>query len=202
MPRRPVDPYGITKANIERLLEIYAEEFGFKYTIFRPHNVYGPRQILSNPYRNVFGIWMNRIMHGKPPVIYGDGMQTRAFSYIDDVTPVIAESPWNLAAENQTFNIGGDEVTTLIKACMMVMMAMDYDGTEAYAPERPMEVRHAFCSQEKIKKLLGYEAKVPLNVGLTTMAKWAKTEGPQPFKYWQKFEIEKHVPEVWSEKQL
>lgn len=202
MPRLPVDPYGVTKASIERLLEIYSKDFDFNYVIFRPHNVYGPRQSLTNPYRNVLGVWMNRIMHGKPPIIYGDGRQTRAFSYIDDCTPVIAESAWNKKAYGEIFNIGGDEVTTLLKACVMVMVAMDYSGDEIYAPERLMEVRHAFCNQSKAKEVLGFKAETPLKVGIPIMAEWALQQGPQPFDWWDKFEISRKPFKVWSEKQL
>ena len=66
--------------------------FGLRFVIFRPHNVYGPRQNIGDRYRNVVGIFMNQILQGRPMTIFGDGTQTRAFSYIDDVAPVIAEA--------------------------------------------------------------------------------------------------------------
>lgn len=200
--QKPVDPYGVSKAAIERLLEIYSEEFGFNYVIIRPHNLYGPRQSLTNPYRNVFGIWMNRIMHEKPPIIYGDGEQRRAFSCIDDCTPYIAKSAWTKAAYNEIINIGSDEVHTINEACELLMEAMDYRGQVIYARKRPLEVKNAWCSQEKARKLLGYKEKTSLKEGLAKMAEWALSVGPQPFKYWDSFEIKKKVPEVWSEKML
>lgn len=86
MPRKPVNPYGVGKAYCEMMLEIFARTYGFEYVILRPYNVYGPRQNIADPYRNVLGIWINRILRGKPPIIYGDGKQTHAFSYIEDVT--------------------------------------------------------------------------------------------------------------------
>ena len=66
--------------------------FGLDYVIFRPHNVYGERQNIGDRYRNVVGIFMNQILQGEPMTIFGDGEQTRAFSYIGDVAPVIAEA--------------------------------------------------------------------------------------------------------------
>lgn len=199
----PVDPYGITKSMIERFLEIYSKEFGFNYIIIRPHNVYGPRQSLTDPYRNVFGIWMNRIMHGKAPMIYSDGTQTRAFTYINDCTPYIAKSAWTKEAYGEIFNVGSEEVTTINEACKTVMAAMDFNGEPTHTPERPLEVKHAWCSSEKAKKILGYKTTTPLIEGVTKMAEWAKTVGPQPFNYWdEKFEITKRVPKVWSDREI
>ena len=86
----PEDPYGIAKYAVERELRASREMFGLDYMIFRPHNVYGPRQNIGDRYRNVVGIFMNQILQGQPMTIFGDGTQTRAFSYIDDVAPVMA----------------------------------------------------------------------------------------------------------------
>lgn len=66
--------------------------FGLDYIIFRPHNVYGERQNIGDKYRNVIGIFMNQILTGQPMTIFGNGEQTRAFSYIDDVAPIIAKA--------------------------------------------------------------------------------------------------------------
>src|SRR3989344_8881485 len=82
---KPEDPYGIAKYAVEQDLRVANEVFGLERVVIRPHNVYGTRQFLGDPYRNVIGIWMNMIMQGKRPLIYGDGEQTRAFSYIGDV---------------------------------------------------------------------------------------------------------------------
>ena len=88
----PEDPYGVSKLAVELDLKSAHEMFGLNYMIFRPHNVYGERQNIGDPYRNVVGIFMNQIMQGKELTIFGDGMQTRAFSHIDDVAPIIAQS--------------------------------------------------------------------------------------------------------------
>src|SRR5256886_5909566 len=89
---QPEDPYGIAKYAVELDLKESHEMFGLDYIIFRPHNVYGERQNIGDKYRNVIGIFMNQILRGEPMTIFGDGEQTRAFSYIDDVAPVIARS--------------------------------------------------------------------------------------------------------------
>jgi len=88
----PEDSYGIAKYAVEQELKTSHDMFGLNYIIFRPHNVYGERQNIGDRYRNVIGIFMNQLMKGEPLTIFGDGKQTRAFSYIDDVAPVIAHS--------------------------------------------------------------------------------------------------------------
>ncbi|MBA7660026.1 UDP-glucose 4-epimerase [subsurface metagenome] len=204
MTPNPRDPYAITKTAIEQFLEIYGPEYGIDYVTLRPHNVYGPRQSLTNPYRNVIGIWMNRIMQGKAPLIYGDGEQTRAFTYIDDCTPYIANAAWNSEAYDEIINIGSEQVLTLNQACEIVLEVMDSDLKPLYRPERPLEVKHAWCSSNKAREILGYETKTKFQEGIAQMAEWAKAIGPQPFIYWNwdQFEIKKDIPKVWSEREL
>jgi UDP-glucose 4-epimerase len=97
----PEDPYGIAKYAVELDLKAAHEMFGLAYTIFRPHNVYGEHQNIGDRYRNVIGIFMNQVMQGQSMTIFGDGRQTRAFSHIDDVAPLIARSVEVKTAENQ-----------------------------------------------------------------------------------------------------
>jgi len=92
MTPQPADPYGIAKYTVEMDLRAARDMWGLNYVIFRPHNVYGEHQNLGDRYRNVIGIFMNQIMGGEPLTVFGDGTQTRAFSYIDDVAPMIAKS--------------------------------------------------------------------------------------------------------------
>src|SRR6266850_3104802 len=99
----PEDSYGISKYSVELELRACRGLFGLNYVIFRPHNVFGPRQNIGDRYRNVVGIFMNRILQGQPMTIFGDGTQTRAFSYIDDVAPMMAEAIETPAAWNETF---------------------------------------------------------------------------------------------------
>src|SRR5450759_2239010 len=101
---QPEDPYGVSKYAVELDLRAARHQFGLDYVVFRPHNVYGAHQNIGDKYRNVIGIFMNQILQGKPLTIFGDGTQTRAFSYIDDVAPVIARSVSNPKAYGEVFN--------------------------------------------------------------------------------------------------
>src|SRR5205085_1684644 len=105
---QPEDPYGISKYAFELDLRAGREMFGINYVIFRPHNVYGERQNIADKYRNVVGIFMNQVLRGEPMTIFGDGKQTRAFTHVDDVAPVIARAIRTPEAYNGTFNIGAD----------------------------------------------------------------------------------------------
>jgi UDP-glucose 4-epimerase len=111
----PEDSYGIAKYAVEMELRACRDLFGLNYVVFRPHNVYGPRQNIADRYRNVVGIFMNQILQRQPMTIFGDGTQTRAFSYIDDVAPVMADAIETPAAWNETFNIGADEPYSLLQ---------------------------------------------------------------------------------------
>src|SRR5688572_6818225 len=113
IPVHPEDSYGIAKHAVELELRACRDLFDLEYVIFRPHNVYGPRQNIGDPYRNVIGIFMNQILQGQPMTIFGDGTQTRAFSYVDDVAPLMAEAMDVPAARNRTFNIGADTPCSL-----------------------------------------------------------------------------------------
>jgi len=201
-PTNPEDPYGVTKAATEQILRIYGKEFGLNWVVIRPHNVYGERQDLANPYRNVLGIWMNRIMKGLPPIIYGDGEQRRAFTYIDDCTKYIAEAAFTPKAYGEIINIGSEEAVTLNEACAVVVEAMGRDLAPVHGPPRPAEVREAYCSSDKARRLLGYETSTPLREGVAKMARWAWSVGPRDFEYWDSFEIKKKVLKVWEERQL
>src|SRR5438034_6778061 len=104
----PEDPYGIAKYAVELDLAAAQRMFGLDYTIFRPHNVYGELQNIADTYRNVIGIFMNQLMADRPMTVFGDGRQTRAFTHIDDVAPLIARSIDVPEAANEVFNVGAD----------------------------------------------------------------------------------------------
>jgi UDP-glucose 4-epimerase len=195
-PRQPEDPYGIAKAAFEQDLEIAHTFWGLKYVIIRPHNVYGPRQNIADAYRNVIGIFMNRIMHGQAPTIYGDGLQTRAFSYIDDVAPVIARAGYTKEAEGQIINVGAAEPYTVKELAEMTAKVMGVDIKPVHLPPRK-EVKHAHCTIEKSVRLLGYKTSVTLEEGLHRMAAWAKSVGPQAQQTWDSYEVVENIPPYW-----
>ena len=113
MVQHSEDPYGIAKHSVELDLKAAKHMFDLDHVIFRPHNVYGPRQNIADKFRNAIGIFINQIMRGEKMSMFGEGLQSRAFSYIDDVAPYIAISPFVPQARNQDFFVGRDEETTI-----------------------------------------------------------------------------------------
>lgn len=196
----PEDPYGCGKAYCENMLKIFADTYNFDYVILRPHNVYGPRQNIADPFRNVLGIWINRIMKGKEPYIFGDGKQERAFSYIGDVAPSIANAGLESKANGEIINVGSTEVSTINAACQVVLKAMSSKLKPIYEDARPGEVKFAYCTSEKSEKLLNYKTSTVLKDGIKIMVEWAKEVGPQEPTYRLPLEITKKAPQVWKEK--
>ncbi|MBF0500450.1 MAG: NAD-dependent epimerase/dehydratase family protein [Candidatus Riflebacteria bacterium] len=194
----PEDPYGISKFAVELDLEAAHRLFGLNYVIFRPHNVYGTNQNLGDPYRNVIGIFMNQIMQGQPLTIFGDGIQTRAFSHIDDVAPVIARSIGVPEALGKTFNVGADTPVSVNDLAIAVMKAMGREVPIIHLPARN-EVQDAFASHDRVKSIFGLsDIAVSLDRGLAEMADWAKHAGPRSGKPFEGVEIEKNLPPSWS----
>ena len=194
----PEDSYGIAKYAVEQELRISKEMFGLDYTIIRPHNCYGIRQSIGDPYRNVIGIFMNRIMQNRQPRIYGDGRQTRAFSYIDDITPCLARSAFQENTKGEIINLGAAEPVTINKLAEIVLDAMGSKLKPMHTPKR-YEVKHAYCTTEKSEKLLGYRTTVHLEEGIRRMADWAKETGVKKSKFWEKYEVNKNLPEFWRD---
>lgn len=196
----PEDPYGISKYAVELDLKAAHEMFGLNYIIFRPHNVYGEMQNIGDKYRNVVGIFMNQIMQGNSLTIFGDGEQTRAFTHIADVAPVIANSPFEKKAYNQVFNIGAEKAYTVNQLAKEVCKAFAVDPKIVHLKERN-EVKHAYSSHSKVKEVFGYEPKVDLSEGIGKMAKWAKEAGVRKSEDFENIEILKNMPPSWLGKE-
>ena len=174
--------------------------------IARPHNVYGPRQSLGDPYRNVLGIFINALLRGKKFYIYGDGEQERAFSYITDVTPIMAKAGFAKAAEGQIINIGSDENVTVNHVARLVLEeffhgAIPKKFEPQYLPLRPQEVKYAFCAHDALAELMNYRAKTSLRTGIREMIAWARALGPQEVQYLEEMDLDhKDIPKTWTHK--
>ena len=193
----PEDPYGIAKVTVEMDLKAAHEMFGLPYIIFRPHNVYGPHQNLRDPYRNVIGIFMNKIMAGAPLTVFGDGNQSRAFSYIDDVAPYIARSVTVPSAINEIFNVGADSPCTINQLASLIASAFDVPLNVDYLEARN-EVEHAYADHDKARRILGIVDSTDLDVGILRMATWAKMGGVQPSQRFRGVELTKGLPASWA----
>ncbi len=198
---RPQDPYAIAKVAAEQLLLNMSETHGMDVVILVPHNIYGPGQVFDDPFRNVAAIMVNRVLHNRPPIIYGDGSQVRCLSYIDDaVSPILTV----IGSENlngEVINIGPDSgEVTIRELAERIASLMDWQGGFEYFPGRPREVHHATCSAEKARSLLGYEAHVDLDDGLRRLIDWIAGQPRRDFNYLTlPIEIDSElVPVTWK----
>ncbi|MDX6587907.1 MAG: UDP-glucose 4-epimerase [Solirubrobacterales bacterium] len=193
----PEDPYGIAKYAAEMDLAAAHRMFGLAYTIFRPHNVYGERQNISDRYRNVVGIFMNSVLRDEPMPVFGDGLQTRAFSHIADVAPPIARSPLVDATVNETYNIGADQPVTVLELAEVIAEAFDAPLNVTHLEARN-EVVHAFSDHAKVRGALELEDPIDIRDGIERMASWVREHGArEPVRFKGEIEIDRNLPPSW-----
>ncbi|MGL6075793.1 MAG: NAD-dependent epimerase/dehydratase family protein [Fimbriiglobus sp.] len=197
MTPTPEDPYGISKYAVELDLKAAHHMFDLNHIVFRPHNVYGERQNIADKYRNVIGIFMNQVLQGLPMTAFGDGLQTRAFSHVDDVAPIIARSPLVPRAINEIFNIGADTPYTILQLAEEIAAAFGVPVNVTHLPARN-EVVHAFSDHSKVQKIFQPPSPIALRDGIRRMADWVKNRGPaSPVKF-SNIEIQDNLPKGWE----
>lgn len=202
MTPQPQDPYGIGKVASERLVQNLAEVHDMEWVVAVPHNIIGPRQKYDDPYRNVASIFINLMLQGRQPYIYGDGTQMRCFSFISDVINPLRKMATDPAAASEVINIGpDDEFVTINELAETIADLLDFDLDANETAGRPQEVHLANCSADKARELLDYEATVSLEEGLRSMIDWIKSRGFKEFEYHIELEIENEkTPETWKKK--
>ena len=202
MTPRPVDPYAHAKVAAENAVTSLCNLHDVEWTIAVPHNIYGPYQRYWDPFRNVAAIMINRVLQGKPPIIYGDGSQRRCLSYIDDVTGPLMKLATDTVAVDEVWNIGPDDSGCTISELASLILNITGSNLEPeFYPPRPAEVHTAHCSAAKAREYLGYEPQVELKDGLAEMINWVATKGPRKFEYHLPIEIKgKNIPRTWSER--
>jgi UDP-glucose 4-epimerase len=196
MQRMPIDPYGVAKASCERDIEIAGEQHGLDWCIIRPHNVYGKNQNIWDKYRNVLGIWMYNHLRGMPLTIYGDGNQTRAFSYIDDCLEPLWVAAVSAKASKQIINLGGTVEYSINTAADTLIDIMG--GGEKVYLEKRHEVLKAWSTWEKSVDILGYKDTTSLKEGLRQMWEWAKLQPDRGQFKWSKYEVERGIYSFWK----
>ena len=201
----PIDPYGVAKYACEMDIQIANEQHKLDYCIIRPHNVYGVKQNIWDKYRNVLGIWMYQYLKHKPLTIFGDGEQTRAFSFIDDSL----EPLWNAAIKDeascQIINLGGVKEYSITEAAETLVDVIkeeegdlnDFDIPIEYLEGRH-EVKHAIPTWQKSIDILGFEHKTDLKEGLRQMWKWVRTQPMRDQFVWPSYELDNGIYSFWK----
>ena len=192
----PIDPYGVAKYACEMDIQIAGEQHGLDWCIIRPHNVYGVNQNIWDKYRNVLGIWMYQYLNNQPMTIFGDGEQTRAFSYIDDNLEPLWKSAVLPEASKQIINLGGIEEISITEACKTLQEVIG--GGEIIYKEARHEVKHSIPTWQKSIDILGYEYKTDLKKGLTEMWEWAQQQPMRERFIWDSYELDKGIYSFWK----
>lgn len=195
---KPVDPYGIAKVAAEQTLKVLCDTHGVKYSIAVPHNIIGIRQRSCDPYRNVAAIMINRCKQGKPPIVYGDGMQKRCFSPVKDCIPSLLKMI-DGAADGEVVNIGPDKGEITVKELAERIRSLtDCTLAAMHMPDRPNEVKLAYTNSDKARSLLGYKEQQSLDACLMEMVDYIQ---PMPFIYDFPLEIvTDRMPKTWAER--
>lgn len=193
---KPIDPYGVAKYACEMDIQIANEQHGLDYCIIRPHNVYGIKQNIWDKYRNVLGIWMYQHLNGEPMTIFGDGEQTRAFSYIDDIVEPLWNSAIRPEASKEIINLGGIQSYN-IREANAVLRNVIGTGDIVYKEGRH-EVKHSIPTHQKSIDLLGFEHKTNLYDGLSDMWKWAQQQPMRERFIWPSYELDNGIYSFWK----
>ena len=201
----PVDPYGIAKVAGEEVLKVLGKVHEVEWNIAVPHNIVGEHQKYDDPFRNVMSIMLNRNLRGDSSIIYGDGTQTRCFSYVGDCVQCLEKMGLDENIVYETINIGPDEDPITIKELAdLCANETGFNGRPIYYTRgRPQEVKHATCSSDKARKLLNYKTTTNVKEAITKTANWIRENKPRDFKYHLPLEIiNEKTPKTWTERRF
>jgi UDP-glucose 4-epimerase len=168
-PTKPISPYAESKLKAERICRDFQEAHGLKTTVLRPFNVYGPG-MRSDQYGGVVARFIERLRLGKPPIIYGDGEQTRDFIHVEDAVRAMILALDNEETAGRTFNVATGTPTSINR---LAQLLIDLFGAKGIKPKhrkpRIGDVKYSYADIREAKAILGFEPKISLRDGLSTL---------------------------------
>ena len=171
-PPQPLSPYALQKYAAEAYLEIFFKLFRTGATALRYFNVFGPRQDPASEYSAVIPRFVTAMLQGQPPTIYGDGEQSRDFTYVDNIVDANLKAASSPAAEGQVMNIALGEQVTLNCLVSLLNEILDTKIRPIYRAARPGDIRHSRASVERARRLIGFAPVVDLKTGLRRTVEW------------------------------
>ncbi len=169
--------YAINKKDQEQMVLVVGKAYDIPSIALRYFNVYGPRQSLSNPYNGVAAIFMSRIKNSKPPIINEDGLQTRDFIHVKDVTQANIAALETDSGNYESYNVGsGIPVTIKEVAHTLARLQGSSVKPELTQKCRKLDVRHCYADIKKINKKLGWKPTISFENGMKQVVNWAKDE--------------------------
>jgi UDP-glucose 4-epimerase len=167
-PLNPITPYGASKLAGEKYCLAYYSSYDLRTISLRYLNVYGERQS-SNPYSGVIAIFARKLRDGRPPIIYGDGNQTRDFIYVSDVARANLLALTTTKGIGESFNVGTGRATSIKQLCRILVNMTGKDVKAVFQKARPGDIRHSCANINKARVDLNFEPKVSLRQGLRIM---------------------------------
>lgn len=172
MPTRPMSPYAVHKVCGENHASVYSELYGLETVSLRCFNVYGPRLDPSSPYSGVISIFLDRAGRGEPPVIFGDGGQSRDFVFVDDVVAANMLAARQNEVSGKVFNIGTGRKTTINALWKEIHGRTDTRLVPEYKPARDGDIYTSVADITLAKAKLGFETQTTLEEGLAETYRW------------------------------
>jgi nucleoside-diphosphate-sugar epimerase len=179
MPASPLSPYALQKLVGEQYCRLFTDLYGFETVTTRYFNVFGPRQDPSSPYSGVISLFISALVDGRRPTIYGDGGQTRDFTYVANVVDGVLRACEAPEAAGRVINVarGGQLSINQLFATLRDLIGTAVEPV--YAPPRVGDVRDSQADITRARKLLGYEPTVPFEEGLRRTVEWYRSEQEQ-----------------------
>jgi UDP-glucose 4-epimerase len=178
MNPNPISPYAVAKLASEHYMTSFYRCYGLETVSLRYFNVFGPRQDPSSPYSGVLAKFITKMLRGEPPTIFGDGEQSRDFTYIDNAVDgnlLACQAPAEQAA-GQVFNVATGRRITLNETFRALQKLTGYSGEPEYGPERGGDIKHSLADISKAEAKLGYAPKVSFEEGLRRTVDWYRSQ--------------------------
>jgi UDP-N-acetylglucosamine/UDP-N-acetyl-alpha-D-glucosaminouronate 4-epimerase len=177
MPANPISPYAVAKLASEQYMISFYRCYGLETVCLRYFNVFGPRQDPTSPYSGVLAKFITQMLKGQPPTIFGDGEQSRDFTYIDNAVEanLLACKAMTDKAAGQMFNIATGRRITLNETFKLLQPLTGYSGQPNYAPDRLGDIKHSLADISKAEASLGYKPFVDFEEGLRRTVEWYRS---------------------------
>jgi nucleoside-diphosphate-sugar epimerase len=176
MPTSPLSPYALQKLVAEQYCQMFNRLYGFETVTIRYFNVFGPRQDPGSPYSGVISLFSTALLDGRTPVIYGDGEQTRDFTYVANVVDGVLRACDAPKAAGHVINVATGGRISLNELLRTMNRLLGTNVSPTHDAPRPGDVRDSQADISKARSLLGYTPSVGLEEGLRSTLEWCRTE--------------------------
>jgi len=176
---KPQSPYASSKIAMEGLAKMFTTTYNLPTNCLRYFNIYGPRQSPGSPYAAAIPRFIEALSSGKSPLIYGDGLQTRDFVYVEDVVRANFLAVSNDKVAGKVYNIAGHGPITILDLVTHLKQFFPHSPNPVFQPPRPGDIRYSSADQRRAQKALGYRPNITLEQGLQHTVQWFQLKKSQ-----------------------